>query len=289
MFVAGGILSPHLLSWQQGGVDFLLAESVVPPELSLCHALPRQAEARPEAQRPPTRPPAQPRPQARPETRPAAGAAPSPGQFRPASQAARPAPQAQASAGQSSSPAPSPSVSSVPPDGPLLAPELWPRPWRERLKATRPAPVLWTYWALGQDLYGAANAQRRDLLKRLLGDLQHPGGTHSFWPAALPSPQDWERLTAAGAEHGPVELHAHAAAFWAGVDMLKARALVVMGSPAVKALELPPRLRPFHQTRHKGKLVVVLRDVDTLVEEPHHYDAVREFLRRALEPFGQRG
>lgn len=154
----------------------------------------------------------------------------------------------------------------------LLPPDHWPAVWRERFAATRPAVVLWTYWALGEDLCLKPDAARRDLFRRLLADLGHPAGTHSFWPAALP-----------GAEG----LKADCQVFWSGVDMLKARALVVMGSPAVKALGLPARLRPFQQTRHNGRMVVVLRDVDFLVEETHRYDAVREFLRQALAPFAR--
>lgn len=163
---------------------------------------------------------------------------------------------------------------------PPLPPEHWPRPWRERIKLTRPAPVLWTYWALGEDLCGTPNTQRRELLRRLLGDLGHPPGTHTFWPAGMPP-------ASAASPVQTATLEAQPQVFWAGVDMLKARALVVMGSPAVKALDLPVRLRPFQQTRHNGRLVVVLRDVDFLVEESHHYDAVREFLRQALAPFGR--
>ena len=158
---------------------------------------------------------------------------------------------------------------------PVLPPDHWPRLWQERLAATRPAPVLWTYWALGEDLCGTPNAARRALLQKLLQDMAHPAGTHCFWPAALPTSSR--------------ELEANAEVFWSGVALLKARALVVMGQPAVKALELPPRLRPFHQTRHNGRLVVVLRDMDFLVEEAHHYDAVREFLRQALAQFARPG
>lgn len=118
---------------------------------------------------------------------------------------------------------------------------------------------------------GTPDAARRALLQRLLADLAHPGGTHSFWPAALPVDGK--------------ELEADSRIFWSGVGMLKARAVVVMGRPAVRALGLPERLRPFQQTRHDSRLVVILRDMDFLVQEPQHYDAVREFLRRALARF----
>lgn len=298
-------IAPHLLPWQQGGVDFLLAQDDLPPEFSLCH------EAQPARVVPPSRhqtgqaSPTQRAPQpvaARSLQTNAATPASSPAPAgermadRMAQRARHNAPQSPP-VGKEANHEPPPQLDSpyryaaqanaqarpVPPASPpplVLPPEHWPRPWRERLKATKPGPVLWTYWALGEDLCGTPHAERRALLRRLLGDLGHPAGTHTFWPAALPP----------ASATGPVEastLEAHPQVFWAGVDMLKVRALVVLGSPAVKALELPPRLRPFQQTRHNGRLVVVLRDVDFLVAESHHYDATREFLRQALAPFSR--
>lgn len=245
-------LPPDLIPWMQGGVEYLLSDTPLPPALSLCHAsapgkpAPREATAAAAPSRPghSGRPPhpASPHPQRAPARVPEA---------------------------------PPAAVAAAPQSSPLLPPEHWPHLWRERLAATRPAPVLWTYWALGEDLSGAANPARRELLQRLLRDLAHPAGTHCFWPAALPV--------------NGRELEANPDIFWSGVAQLKARALVVMGLPAVKALELPPRLRPFHQTRHNGRLVVVLRDLDLLVEENHHYDGVREFLRQALAQFARPG
>lgn len=82
-------------------------------------------------------------------------------------------------------------------------------------------------------------------------------------------------------------MEGHSQIFWAGVHILKARALIVMGEPVLTALDLPSRLRPFQQTRHNGRLVVVLRDLDVLMEETHQYDSVREFLRQALAPFAR--
>ena len=255
-------LSPTLRPWLESGVEFLLADAPLPAPYSLC--LEAEPSRRPQTARacaetadsrsmarsaPPLRQEAARRPPSVPEV----------------SRRRPPAP-------------PIPAAESAPPAAPaaapmpVLPPDHWPAVWRERLAATRPAVVLWTYWTLGEDLCLRPDSARRELFRRLLGDLGHPAGTHSFWPAALPGGHGLEA-------NGPV--------FWSGVDILKARALVVMGSPAVKALELPPRLRPFQQTRHNGRMVVVLRDVDFLVEETHRYDAVREFLRQALAPFAR--
>lgn len=268
-------LGPSLIPWQRAGVEFLLSQDAVPDVYSLCStsrppavsvpaAAPRPAMARPPVA---ATPPAGARPasastaQVAPATR---SAAPSAARKR---EAADMTPDSFDSSGASSALLP-----------PLLPVEQWPAAWQQRLSKTAPATVLWTYWSLGLDLSGHPNPERRALLQRLLADLGHPAGTHSFWPTALPDP--------ALVQEGPETLlHANPQVFWSGVHALKARALVVMGSPAAKALELPPRLRPFQQTRHHGRLVVVLRDVDFLVQEVQRYDAVREFLRQALQPF----
>lgn len=186
-----------------------------------------------------------------------------------------------------------------------LPPHVWPAPWRERLAATRPGLVLWTYWKLGQDLDGPPGEgqdARRAFLRRLLADLGHPGGTHTFWPACLPmapalrpGPPETSRdappalpapPTSAGpgtaARHGDAVAAAHPDAFWSGVSRLGARGVVVMGSAAVKALALPGNLRPLQQTRHRGHLVWVLWDVDYLLHEEQRYAAMLAFLRRAL-------
>ena len=161
-----------------------------------------------------------------------------------------------------------------------LPPHVWPAPWRERLAATRPGLVVWTYWNLGRDICDAQGARdrqrldRRAFLQRLLGDLAHPAGTHTFWPACLPV-QDAGEADANG-------FAPHADAFWSGVHKLGARGVVVMGSAAVKALALPGGLRPLQQTRHHGHLVWVLWDVEYLLHEEQRYTAMLAFLRQAL-------
>jgi hypothetical protein len=151
----------------------------------------------------------------------------------------------------------------------------WPAAWRERLKKTRAAPVVWTYWELGRDLCVAPDPERRDLLRGLLQDLAHPPGTHCFWPLALPT-EDGEQP------------EANAPVFWEGVRLLRGRAVVIMGSQALAALALPDRMRelsPFQQVRHQGRLLIVLPSPDLLIRESRRMQALREFLRQALAPF----
>jgi hypothetical protein len=155
---------------------------------------------------------------------------------------------------------------------------VWPAVWRERLKKTRIAPVVWTYWELGLDLCGTPDPQRRDLLQELLRDLAHPPGTHSFWPPALP-------VRDGSGEH---ELEANAPVFWEGVKLLRGRAVMIMGTQALHALDLPDRMRamhPFQQLRHQGRLLIVLPPPEELIQEARRMQTLREFLRQALAPF----
>lgn len=167
----------------------------------------------------------------------------------------------------------------------LPPPEAWPPAWRERLRHARPGRALWTYWSLGTDLCGHPDVRRRDFFRRLLMDLGHPAGTHTFWPCALPQPGEPADL--------PEEFRDPAASvggmlpapriFWAGVRALKCRAVVLMGSAAMKAVALPQPLPPLGQMMYRGCLVWVVRDVDMLLDQPQHYGPTLEFLRRNLQ------
>lgn len=160
-----------------------------------------------------------------------------------------------------------------------LPPHVWPAPWRQQMEKTRPGLVLWTYWSLGLDLcdpQAKGRLERRAFLQKLLQDLAHPAGTHTFWPAGMPSaPED----RTPGMDEG---LMPHADAFWSGTSRLGARGVVVMGSAAVKALGLPPGLRPLQQTRYRGHMVWVLWDVDYMQREDQRYASMLAFLRQAL-------
>ena len=160
-----------------------------------------------------------------------------------------------------------------------LPPHVWPSPWRQQLEKTRPGLVLWTYWNLGLDLcdpQAEGRLERRAFLQKLLQDLAHPAGTHTFWPAGMPAaPEDRTPGT-------DESLVSHADAFWSGTARLGARGVVVMGSAAVKALGLPPGLRPLQQTRYRGHMVWVLWDVDYMQREDQRYASTLAFLRQSL-------
>jgi len=158
------------------------------------------------------------------------------------------------------------------------APAEWPVAWQAHLRKTRAAPVVWTYWELGLDVCGTPDPKRRELFQELLKDLAHPPGTHSFWPVALPG----EEGQAAG------KLEANVPIFWEGVRLLHSRAVMLMGSQALRALALSDRMRamrPFQQRHYQGRLLIVLPSPDALIQEARRIQALREFLRQALAPF----
>lgn len=174
-----------------------------------------------------------------------------------------------------------------------IPPEQWPAPWRELLaKTPATAPVVWTYWALGLDLSGCAEATRRDTLRRILGALQQPRGSNAFWPVALPdtrsdtqpaTPPDGQTDSVAGAQEGSEPVPAPEL-FLAGVDRIAPRLVVVMGSKALRAFAPELRARPYQQLPWRGRLLIVLPDMDNLVTAPATVEAVIAYLRTALKP-----
>ena len=167
-----------------------------------------------------------------------------------------------------------------------LPPHVWPSPWQTRLEQTRPGPVLWTYWNLGPDMCDPqtpGRLERRQFLQRLLQDLGHPAGTHTFWPSCLPP--DPAALPTAEPQVQDSAYMANPDVFWSGAMQLKARGVVVMGSAAARAVALPGGLRPPQQIRHRGKLVWVLWDVDNLLQFDQRYASMLALLRDALRHF----
>lgn len=165
-----------------------------------------------------------------------------------------------------------------------LPPHAWPEPWRGRLKQTRPGLVLWTYWNLGPDLSDPqvqGRKERRVFLQRLLQDLGHPAGTHTFWPACLPQGPEAPPSSLTTEHDGYA---ANQDVFWSGVHQLKARGVVVMGSAAATAVGLQGGLRPPQQIRHRGRLIWVLWDVDNLLHFEQRYASMLAFLRQGMIP-----
>ena len=187
---------------------------------------------------------------------------------------------------------PAPPIPTGPSASPL-PPQQWPTPWRDLFARTpQPASVLWTYWALGLDLSGCADAARRDTLRRILGALQQPKGSNAFWPVAMPdapavtSPADAESspdVPNVGPNADP-DVVADTALFLAGLERIAPRLVVVMGSKALRAFAPDLRARPYQQIPWRGRLLIVLPDMDNLIAAPATVEAVIAYLRTALKP-----
>ena len=166
--------------------------------------------------------------------------------------------------------APSAATPSMPP---LKPQEEWPAIWRERLNATRRGLVAWTYAGLGQDLLGEKTDgldDRRAFIGRLLHDMNHPAGTHTFWPVCLPI----EGVMTSAPE-----------IFWSGIALLGARFVMVFGEDAVTSLALPAPLSVFQQTMWRGVLISTFPGVDTLLRDEANYSAMLSMVREKLRRF----
>ena len=269
-------VTPLAAPWQARGLDWLLMPEDLPPELSLC-VMPDAVPAAP-GRRPQPAAPRAPRP-----VRPLPSQLASPAPAAPAPEQRRPArPQAAEQAPETAAP-----VRSWRP----LPPHVWPAVWQERLSRTRQGRVVWTYWNLGPDLCEAqapGKAQRSAFFRRLMQDLAYPAGTSTFWPACLPDPDAMPASPAPAEGEDRPRYQPNADVFWSGVQALHARAVVVMGSVAARALGLPAGVRPLQQLRHRGTLVWVLWDVEFLLDEPQRYAAMLAFVRRALQQISRR-
>ena len=148
--------------------------------------------------------------------------------------------------------------------------EQWPPAWRA-LRTRRPMPehplVRWTYGGLGDDLTGTPDADRREVIVRMLRMLGHPGGTHVFWPYALP---------------GDVP-PAGASLFWSGVRLFAPRVLLLFGSDARDALAMPRTLLPFSQERLDGRFVIQLPRPQAFVGDEAAFARAQVFLGRLLQ------
>lgn len=258
-------VSPLSVLWRGHGLRCLLREEDVPPELSfLAQNVPlRAAPARRPV--PDTRPPAR-------EGNVRVNARPAPGTRAPA---AAPAAGRPAQAKPREETPPEEARSAAPSMPPLKPEEEWPALWRERLKATRPGRVAWTYARLGQDLLGERTEgldDRRAFIGRLLRDMNHPVGTHTFWPVCLHEE---------GAMKSAPEI------FWSGIALLGARFVMVLGEDAAASLALPSPLPVFQQTVWRGVLISAFPGVDALLCDEANYAAMLSMVREKLRRFAR--
>ena len=151
----------------------------------------------------------------------------------------------------------------------------WPEEWQKLYARTKPGRIVWTYYGLGHDLCGRANRNRSAILRQLIAYLRYPAGTHTFWPVGLPA-RDADEESRSRIEEKP-EL------FWAGVERLGARIVIVMGSPAAKLIGME-EYKLFWIKRVGNCAVLPLPDIDSLTTTslPGIQDGLQEALSRLL-------
>lgn len=159
------------------------------------------------------------------------------------------------------------------PTGPDVPADSWPKAWRELYARSKPAPILWTYPELGQDLAGRGDKVRSACLRDFISRLQLPRGTSVFWPLGLRASDD-----------GPSgEFPAEPEYFKAGLRLLQPKAVVFIGARSVEMAELGLALgTPFTQKIFQGIFFVLLPEFSALLERPSLVDKSCVFLRTSL-------
>lgn len=156
-------------------------------------------------------------------------------------------------------------------DTDTLAPDVWPAYWQTLLKKTPPRPSLvWSYPSLSRDLGGDADAAHRDFLRRLLGDMALPKGSHAFWP-----------LNRYPYGDGESEQTVDARMFLSGIAALKPESVILMCGqvpPRAWACRAAPAFAE-HRARHR---YVVTPHVDDLIGKPQRYAQLITFLKSII-------
>lgn len=143
--------------------------------------------------------------------------------------------------------------------------------WQTLLKKTPPRPSLvWSYPSLSRDLGGDADAAHRDFLRRLLGDMALPKGSHAFWP-----------LNRYPYGDGESEQTVDARMFLSGIAALKPESVILMCGQVPPELGLAD-LRPLSPSIVHGHRYVVTPHVDDLIGEPQRYAQLITFLKSII-------
>lgn len=165
-------------------------------------------------------------------------------------------------------PSVSPSANDLALSPPVPADRPLPEAWAAVLRKVKPAPVVWTYAELGEDLLVQGSPERGKALRELIGSLALKGGTSTFLPARVPG----------GAADG-----SEAWCFQALLQRLGGRILVALGP---EALALGPYaslgLEPFREKIVQGRMIFCLPAFSEILASPDRFEATRVFLRGAF-------
>lgn len=132
----------------------------------------------------------------------------------------------------------------------------------------KPAPVVWTYRELGEDLMVKGDPERSKALRELIGGLGLKSGTSAFLPIVLPGrPDD-------GSDGW---------CFQCLLGRLGGRILVSFGP---EALALGPYamfgLESFQEKIVQGRMLLCLPPFSEILANPARFEATRVFLRSAF-------
>lgn len=152
---------------------------------------------------------------------------------------------------------------------PEVRQDTWPEAWQALFARTKPAPVLWTYPELGLDLSGQGSKLRSAHLRELIGQLQLPRGSSTFWPLCL------------AAEENATKTEADI--FKGGLILLQPKVVVLIGPRSMPLADLNIDLHmPFTQQIFQGMLFVLLPEFAAILESASLADKASVFLRSAL-------
>lgn len=156
----------------------------------------------------------------------------------------------------------------------------WPRPWRDLMGRSKPAPLAWTYPELGADLLLSGNKQRSAALREMISRLRLPRGSSVFWPPQLPEELRAAQVDQAGQAGANIDY------FRAGLNLLEVRCLIAFGPKALRgtSYEALP-LKPFSEQLCDGRIVFSLPDFASLLALPNRLDKVVLFLNSVLSRF----
>ena len=65
--------------------------------------------------------------------------------------------------------------------------EIFDKRFKNLCSTMKRTPCVWTYFTLGEDMFGTPNVQRRNTIKQMLVSLAMPQGTYSFVPFTAPN------------------------------------------------------------------------------------------------------
>lgn len=144
--------------------------------------------------------------------------------------------------------------------------EVWPQPWNTLWSNIgRCRPIVWTYWELGLDISGHADARRRALLQKFNTELSLRPGTNAYWPICAPGEND--------------TLYANKSVFLSGIERIGPQFSVFFGKRILEILEPENPLSPFSTRFFSGCLILALPEIMEMIEDVTLQNKAIAFLR----------